>query len=223
MKKKKNFLPAMFLVVALAVFAAGCGSSEPAADEGNTDAETVMPLYPLESAEDALADGGYSVGFTAGNLVQGENGYELTAEVFDYDKYDTADVEKLEKGSKIQICNEEVTIDTIETEEDGSYVTINGGIENGGYELKKEDGIYRTITMDDYPVYYSVGTVTIPVAEDVTFEDHSDWDKEPDGETGGMESLIAALDRDDAAFSCANTVITVRDERVVQVIRYWIP
>ena len=35
----------------------------------------VMPLYPMESVEDAFADGGYSVDFTAADLVKTGDGY----------------------------------------------------------------------------------------------------------------------------------------------------
>ncbi|MDY5624577.1 MAG: hypothetical protein SPF25_01500, partial [Eubacteriales bacterium] len=47
-----------------------------------------MPLYPLESAEDAVADGGYAVAFSAADLKKTEDGYTLTAEIYDYDRYE---------------------------------------------------------------------------------------------------------------------------------------
>ena len=195
---------------------AGCGT------EAESE-QVIMPLYPLESAQDALADGGYSVSFTADNLVQTETGYDLTVEVFEYDRYEMKNIEQLAPGSQIQVCNEIVTVEKVENNTETGFVMINGGIEEGGLELKEEDGLYRTITMDDYPVYYSVGKVTIPLSEEVTLEDHVDWDKEPDGEVYDLAGLVEIVQSDDTYFTCANTVITVRQEQIVQIIRYWTP
>lgn len=70
-------------------------------------------------------------------------------------------------------------------------------VKNDGIELMEEDGLYRTVTFDNYPIYYSVGKVTIPL---------------PD-----------AIKNSDTTFNCNNSVITVRQEQIVQIIRYWIP
>ena len=103
------------------------------------------------------------------------------------------------------------------------YISINGGIENNGIELTEDDGLYRTVTMNDYPVYYVVGTISIPLADDMTFEDHEDWEKEPDGVVSDVEGLKEALENENGVFCCNNTVVTVRQEKIVQVIRYWVP
>lgn len=239
MKAKMTRLWAVLLSgMVLTGILTGCGTEENTAEE-TTDAtevaesenqpevaeseQVVMPLYPLESAQDALADGGYSVSFTADNLVQTETGYDLTVEVFEYDRYEMNDIEQLAPGSQIQVCNETVTVEKVENNTETGFVMINGGIEEGGLELKEEDGLYRMITMDDYPVYYSVGKVTIPLSEEVTLEDHVDWNKEPDGEVYDLAGLVEIVRSDDTYFTCANTVITVRQEQIVQIIRYWTP
>lgn len=77
---KKNLLVIMLVGAVLTVGAAtGCGASAPDAEIGvNTETGTnteeseavVKPLYPLETAQDALADGGYSVSFTADDLIK---------------------------------------------------------------------------------------------------------------------------------------------------------
>lgn len=180
-----------------------------------------MPLYPLESAADALADGGYAVAFEAKDLVRTEQGYTLTAEVYDYDRYELEDIRKLQVGDQIQVCREPVTVESLQRT-DGTVI-INGGIENGGVELVEDDGLYRTITMDDYPVYYDLGEITIPLSSDCTFEDHADLEKEPDGVVYEADALPAALQNSETPFTCYNTVMTVRQEKVVQIIRYWVP
>ena len=75
-------------------------------------------------------------------------------------------------------ANTETKADTETVAEDNAdsetgSVQINGGIENDGIDLMEDDGLYRTVTLDDYPVYYSVGKVTLPLSEDVTFEDQA--------------------------------------------------
>ena len=228
---KKNLLVTMLVGVVLTVVAAtGCGASAPDAEtmvntETGTNTEeseaVVKPLYPLETAQDALADGGYSVSFTADDLMKTDAGYELTVEVYEYDRYEMEDIDNLESGSKIQFCNKEITVDKVEKET--GYIQINGGIENDGIELMEEDGMYRTVTFDDYPVYYSVGKVTIPLADDITFEDQAASEQESEQPIAGLKDLPDAIENSDISFGCYNTVITVRQEQIVQIIRHWVP
>lgn len=183
----------------------------------------VSPLYPLSDAQDALADGGYSVSFTADDFVQTDAGYELTVEVYEYDRYDPKDIETLTEGSQIQVCNHLITVKTVGKDPETGCIAINGGMDEGGIELREEDGLYRTVTVNDYPVYYSVGKLTIPVSEEITFEDHADLDKRPDGEVFYLKDLPEALKSYYDSFYCTDTVITVRQEQIVQIIRYWVP
>ena len=118
-------------------------------------------------------------------------------------------------------ANTETKADTETVAEDNAdsetgSVQINGGIENDGIDLMEDDGLYRTVTLDDYPVYYSVGKVTLPLSEDVTFED-----QESDLPVVELNDLPAAIENSDMAFNCNNTVITVRQGQIVQIIRYW--
>lgn len=228
---KKNLFVTM-LVVLTVVAATGCGASAPDAEtmvntETGTNTEeseaVVKPLYPLETAQDALADGGYSVSFTADDLMKTDAGYELTVEVYEYDRYEMEAIDNLESGSKIQFCNKEITVDKVEKNSETGFVLINGGIENDGIELMEEDGVYRTVTFNDYPVYYSVGKVTIPLADDITFEDQAASEQESDQPIVGLKDLPDAIENSDISFGCNNTVITVRQEQIVQIIRYWVP
>lgn len=228
MKTRKMLLSVIFAGTLLfASVSVGCGNTttdtQAKSNQETETSEVIKPLYPLESAKDALADGGYSVAFTADDLVQKDAGYELTVEVYEYDRYETEDIEKLSSGSQIQVCNEIVKVEDVEKSDDTGYVIINGGIENNGIELVEDDGLYRTVTMNDYPVYYSVGEITIPVSDEVTFEDHWDFEKEPDGVVYSLEDLPTAVLNENAVFTCNNTIITVRAEEIVQIIRYWIP
>ena len=55
------------------------------------------------------------------------------------------------------------------------------------------------------------------------FDDFVDIFHEHDGLVYEYEDVPAAIQASETPFNCYNTVITVRQEQVVQIIRYWIP
>lgn len=177
-----------------------------------------MPLYPLESAESAVADGGYAVAFSAADLKKTEDGYTLTAEIYDYDRYEMEEIDNLKQGGRIQICQQPVAIGSI-TREDGT-VHINGGTEAGGVDLVEDDGIYRTNGSDGQPLYYDLGSLTLSLSKDCTFEDQADLQGESEGAVYEYPELLAAIEKSGEPFRAVNTVITVRMEQIVQIIRY---
>ena len=177
-----------------------------------------MPLYPLESAEDAVADGGYAVAFSAADLKKTEDGYTLTAEIYDYDRYEMEEIDNLKQGDRIQICQQPVAIGSI-TREDGT-VHINGGTEAGGVDLVEDDGIYRTNGSDGQPLYYDLGSLTLSLSKDCTFEDQADLQGESEGAVYEYPELPAAIEKSGEPFRAVDTVITVRMEQIVQIIRY---
>ena len=177
-----------------------------------------MPLYPLESAESAVADGGYAVAFSAADLKKTEDGYTLTAEIYDYDRYEMEEIDNLKQGGRIQICQQPVAIGSI-TREDGT-VHINGGTKAGGVDLVEEDGIYRTNGSDGQPLYYDLGSLTLPLSKDCTFEDQVDLQGESEGAVYEYPELPAAIEKSGEPFRAVDTVITVRMEQIVQIIRY---
>lgn len=177
-----------------------------------------MPLYPLESAEDAVADGGYAVAFSAADLKKTEDGYTLTAEIYDYDRYEIEEIDNLKQGDRIQICKQPVTVESI-IAEDGT-VHINGGTEAGGVDLVEDDGIYRTNGSDGQPLYYDLGSLTLPLSKDCTFEDQADPKGESEGTVYEYPEVPAAIEKSGEPFRAVDTVITVRMEQIVQIIRY---
>ena len=177
-----------------------------------------MPLYPLESAESAVADGGYAVAFSAADLKKTEDGYTLTAEIYDYDRYEMEEIDNLKQGGRIQICQQPVAIGSI-TREDGT-VHINGGTKAGGVDLVEDDGIYRTNGSDGQPLYYDLGSLTLPLSKDCTFEDQADLQGESEGAVYEYPELSAAIEKSGEPFRAVDTVITVRMEQIVQIIRY---
>ncbi|MGN1249638.1 MAG: hypothetical protein ACI4XW_06120 [Candidatus Spyradocola sp.] len=238
---KKITLSGMLLMLSLAVFTAALtacaapapvapteapvASSEPVTPEPEPETEpepsipaAVMPLNPLEDAQDALEDGVYPVSFSAGDLAKEDSGLVLTVEVFGYDRYAKAAIDALAVGGRIRICGEEREVTAIERDPQFGDVIINGDI-----RLMAQEDEYRTTGENDHPMYFSVGKVAIPLSAEAVFTDKSDPEAAPDGVVFGYDEIPGAI-RDGAQdFSCYNTTITVRDGSIVELIRRWIP
>lgn len=193
-------------------------------EEKDTDG-VIRPVSPLKSAEEALEDGEYRVAFTGNDLKQTADGYELNVEVFEYDCYDSKDIENLAVGDKIQFNNEEVLVESVEKIEETGYILINGGLDKNGFELTQEERLYRTVIWNDYPVYYSVGKISIPLSEESTFEDFAEAHNNPDGEKFGYSELPKALQNATSSsdFIPNNTSIAVTGKKIVNITRHWIP
>ena len=116
---------------------------------------------------------------------------------------------------------EDVTIDSIEQDEYGDY-TINGGLENGGIDLLKDRGVFRTRSEDDYPVYYEIGEVTLPFAEDVTLEDSSASPTASEQQSAGMADVARDI-ADSDNWAVNNTTVFVQDGHVFDIQRVWVP
>lgn len=210
--------------------ASSAASSEAASSAAASSAAASESAGAVEPIED---DGGVE------ELLNGDSSYKVyasltdvgdsgvTLNVFSYDAYEADDINGLKVGDVIRTHDQttgelvDVTIETLEHDEyDG--VTINGGIEENGIELLTDRGVYRTTTMDGYPVYYQVGTVTLPLAEDVTIEDSSADIAASDIVTTGAADAEAYLASDDN-WTVYNTTYFVQNGQVFDIQRVWVP
>ena len=159
-------------------------------------------------------------------------GGNLTAKIFRCDLYKKEDVEKLAVGDKITFHEEGAAQDqcvitevkSIERNDQHHLVSINGGMEQpGGLDLKLEDDAYRTMTFDDYPIYYEMGEKTLPLAEDVVLKDSSADPQAEAVETTGASAVAAAINADPDNWTVYNTTLVVQGGRVQEVRRIWVP
>ena len=115
-------------------------------------------------------------------------------------------------------------VKSIERDEDAGSVTINGGIEEGGLELWIDHDVYRTVTMDDYPVYYAMGELTLPMQEDVSISDTSaDVQVDSAVVSEGIKDVEAAFDADPDDWTANNTTVFTDGGKVSGVNRVWVP
>lgn len=170
--------------------------------------------------------------FVSAAITSGVQDGKLTAKVFGYDIYKKEEIEKLAVGDKI-IFHEEgaaqdqcviTEVKSIERNDQHHFVSINGGMEQpGGLDLKLEDDTYRTMTFDDYPLYYEMGEKTMPLAEDVVLKDSSADPQAEAVETTGADTVAAAINADPGNWTTYNTTLVVQGGKVQEVRRIWGP
>ena len=174
-----------------------------------------------------------TVTFVSAGIVSGVQNGSLTANVFSYDLYKKEDVEGLAVGDKITFHEEGaeqnrlVTVEVKSIEKNDKYdlISINGGMEEpDGLDLKLEDdNTYRTMTFDDYPLYYEMGEKTMPLAEDVVLKDSSADPQAETVETTGAAAVAAAINAEPENWTVYNTTLVVQGGKVQEVRRIWVP
>lgn len=154
---------------------------------------------------------------------------QMTLTVYGYDAYRAEDVDALEVGSVFNthldgaVEPQNVTVEKIEKNEDNGTVVINGGIEEGGVELWRVGDIYRTASLDDYPVYYMMGELVLPVSDDVNLSDSSASVDAVPTETNGAIEVGRAISDDKDNWTPYNTTVFTKDGTVSNILRIWVP
>ena len=180
---------------------------------------------------DPLSDGTYHISFESDKVQVGERKNTINdAVVYDYDRYTAADIEALSEGDTIATHlngTEEITALTVESvERENNYVTINGGIEEGGIDLCKEDDHYRTLTWDDFPAYYEVGVAKqLVMADDIELSDGAaDFKADPVIVKGDRAVCDAMSSEEDAyGWNAGNTTVTIQNGEITRADRIWVP
>ena len=241
MKLQSKILP-LTVLLAAGIALTACGSSGTAA---STPASSAVPASSHVAEEGVTEpinmltwtlddlDREDTVTFIPAEITSGVQDDSLTAKIFSYDLYKKEDVEKLAVGDQITLHEEgaawnqfvTVAVKSIEKNDQYHLVSINGGMEQpGGLDLKLEDDdTYRTMTFDDYPVYYEMGEKTLPLAENVVLKDSSADPQAEVVETTGASAVAAAINADPDNWTAYNTTLVVQGGKVQEVRRIWVP
>lgn len=228
------------VLLAIGITMVGCGASSSTA--GSTAASTASTtsseaqkteVHPMQGVllSDPLSDGTYHISFESDKVWVGERKNTINnAVVYDYDRYTAADIEALSEGDTIITHlngTEEITALTVESvERENNYVTINGGIEEGGIDLCKEDDHYRTLTWDDFPAYYEVGVAKqLVMADDIELSDGAaDFEADPVIVKGDRAVCDAMSNEEDGyGWNAGNTTVTIQNGEVTHADRIWVP
>lgn len=207
--------------------ASSAASSEPASSAvSSTPAEQTGAVQPIEQGTlDDMKTENYKFAATITAIKDGQ----MSMDVYSYDAYEKDAIDGLKEGDVISTHldgadkAQDVTVESIETDAQTGYVTINGGIEQGGVDLTLDHDVYRTITFDDYPVYYKVGELTLPLADDVTMEDSSADPQASAVESDGAAAVEAAFNADPDYWICNNTTVFTDNGKVSNINRVWVP
>ena len=228
------------VLLALGITMAGCGT--PGSTAGSAAASTTSTtssevqkteVQPMQGVllSDPLSDGTYHISFESDKVWVGERKNTINdAVVYDYDRYTAPEIEALREGDTIATHlngTEEITALTVESiERENDYVTINGGIEEGGIDLCKEDDYYRTLTWDDFPVYYEVGVAKqLVMADDIELSDGAaDFGADPVMVKGDRAVCDAMSSEEDVyGWNAGNTTVTIQNGEMTHVDRIWVP
>ena len=243
---RKNLRNIAMLTLALSL--AGCGEVKPEQDvteeqvieqtqESSTEQEENMTL--LEESADTvegkiisplpvtidlnqLDNCTVAVSFEEGDAYVDDTGVmRLDATVYTYDLYDMVDISLLEEGDTIVIRNQEVPVTKLERNELG-LVIINGGEENGGYDLYTDNsGVYFEMGFNDAKAYYPLGEATIRVSADFKFYDGSDLEAGEKMFYPGDFLIDDAGNRYD--FNANNTTIVIEEGQIILMNRIFTP
>ncbi|MBR4982124.1 MAG: hypothetical protein IKY94_06165 [Lachnospiraceae bacterium] len=222
------------IVLTLALSLVGCGVAKPEKEaieeqimeqieESNDLVETkiISPL-PITIDMNQLDNCTVAVSFEEGDAYVDDTGImRLDVTVYTYDLYDMVDISLLEEGDTIVIRNQEVHVTSLERNDLG-LVSLNGGEENGGYDLFTDNsGVYYEMGFNDTKAYYPLGEATIRVSVDFEFYDNSDLEA---GEKiyypGDFLIKDAGIQYD---FRVDNTTIVIEDGQIIAMNRVYTP
>ena len=182
------------------------------------EGKTVMPMAS-EIDLAAPGDGIYNVYFDPADLTDGA----LKLTIYTEDCYDILDINTLAVGDVIWAGGIDIEIDSLE-EKDGDLL-INGGIDEAGFNLRPydEDNCWKMALEDDYATWTEAGETTLPLADDVTFTDGWDIDKEPVTVSGADAVAEAVNGTEMDSFIWLNTKVRVEGGKIVEITRYYMP
>ena len=199
-------------LLSLATALCGCG--------GPDAPKRVAPL-PAGVDVTALADCTVPASFTVEDIDWDSR--QLALALFNEDLYDAAEIHGMKAGDTLVYNGD--TIIVSETDETDGYLTVNGGIEEGGAYLQAhEGGTYRGTLFDDHSVYSPIGKTTVPLADGWVIIDCRENPGEPsDTLREGQQAYLEALAEYRRQFSPLDTRVRIRNGKVTHIERHWIP
>lgn len=193
--------------------------------EGSTDSsKNDGKIKPLPDALDlsSLTSGTVAASFDASSLKEVDGQLQLSFVVYNYEKFDAADISGLKAGDVLVVSGREMTVASVQASD--GYVTVNGGEEAGGvlFSLDASSNTYYVMGMDDSKTYYEKGQLTFPVADTCVLTDDADF--EHPGQTTPASDLPKLLAQDDIyGFDPQSTTVTLKNSQITAIYRGFLP
>lgn len=194
---------------------------KPGSEQTEQPAQEAKRIEPLPESLDlnALTDATVAASFGTEDISEKDGKTEITLTVYDYDVYDMVDISQLAVGDTIVVDGKDMVV-TSREDKDG-FVTINGGLEQGGVDLTSDDsGVYYAVGMDDAKSYHELGKITVPVAEGFVLTDNSDLEH-PDATYAASD--LAKLAGESVGFTANNTLATIEHGELTVLARSYTP
>lgn len=181
-------------------------------------------IKPLPDALDLnrLTSGTVAASFDASSLKEVDGQLQLSFTVYNYEKFDAADISGLKAGDVLVVSGLEMTVASVQASD--GYVTVNGGEEAGGvlFSLDASSNTYYVMGMDDSKTYYEKGQLTFPVADTCVLTDDADF--EHPGQTTPASDLPKLLAQDDIyGFNPQSTTVTLKNSQITAIYRGFLP
>ena len=181
-------------------------------------------IKPLPDALDlsSLTSGTVAASFDASSLKEVDDQLQLSFTVYNYEKFDAADISGLKAGDVLVVSGREMTVASVQASD--GYVTVNGGEEAGGvlFSLDASSNTYYVMGMDDSKTYYEKGQLTFPVADTCVLTDDADF--EHPGQTTPASDLPKLLAQDDIyGFDPQSTTVTLKNSQITAIYRGFLP
>lgn len=214
---KKTLSIILTLILSVGLFA-GC-NSQTGKEENN--AKVINPL-PETLDVNALDNCTVAVSLEKGDVYVDDNGkMVMNLTVYSYELYDMVDIASLKENDVIVRKDEEVTITEVERTDSG-LVRINGGEENGGFDLISNDStVYYETGMNDIKAYYEIGMVTLPVSDEFEYIDESVLDSE--AKTYYPGDFLTDDAEIEYNFTPNNTSIVIENGTIIKMNKVYMP
>lgn len=170
----------------------------------------------------SLTSGTVAASFDASSLKEVDGQLQLSFTVYNYEKFDAADISGLKAGDVLVVSGREMTVASVQASD--GYVTVNGGEEAGGvlFSLDASSNTYYVMGMDDSKTYYEKGQLTFPVADTCVLTDDADF--EHPGQTTPASGLANLLAQDDIyGFNPQSTTVTLKNSQITAIYRGFLP
>lgn len=199
-------------------------TQEGSKNDGKNDGKTDGKIKPLPDALDlsSLTSGTVAASFDASSLKEVDGQLQLSFTVYNYEKFDAADISGLKAGDVLVVSGREMTVASVQASD--GYVTVNGGEEAGGvlFSLDASSNTYYVMGMDDSKTYYEKGQLTFPVADTCVLTDDADF--EHPGQTTPASDLPKLLAQDDIyGFDPQSTTVTLKNSQITAIYRGFLP
>ena len=134
--------------------------------------------------------------------------------------YDMVDIADLKVGDTIVRHAGEVKVVSKEQSETGT-VSINGGLENGGFDLATDNcGTFYETGFNDVKNWYEIGEATIRVSVDFKGIDNANLEQ---GEVIICPGDFLIGEATNYAFTPCNTTVRVENGQIVEMNRVYTP